>query len=163
MRLLVREGSARLPELRLLKEDGTGDPWTKAGSASEEGPGYFVVPHAYWEDGYYTSLTVPGKAMFLLSLAETQDPRTPAFSVAYERMMEWYGISERTAERGFRELDSRAGVLLKHVRKVPDRRHPAGRREETWRALEQPFSTQWRAHLQAESASAVRGMGGGAS
>ena len=38
--------------------------------------------------------------MLLLSLAETQDPKRPSFAMAYERASEWYGVSERTAERG---------------------------------------------------------------
>ena len=71
--------------------------------------------------------------------------------------MDWYGISERTVERGFTQL-ANTGLLLTRTRKVPDRRHPAGRRPETRRALAHPFSTEWRAHLQAQSAAAARGV-----
>lgn len=157
MKLLERSGTTHTPDLRLRLEDGTGQDWFKAGSAPEDGPGYFAFPHEYWTDGYYRKLTMPGKAMLLLTLAETHDPRTPSFTMAYERAMDWYGISERTAERGFTQL-ANTGLLLSKIRKIPDRRHPAGRRPETWRALAFPFSTEWRAHLQAQSVAAARGV-----
>ena len=135
--LVRREGSGHSPELRLLREDGEGEPWVKAGSTSEAGPGYFVVPHEYWTAGVYKQLHMPGKAMLLITLAETQNPKTPSFHMAYERATDWYGVSERTAERGFGEL-SRAGLLRMKVRKVLDRRHPKGRRDEVWRASTHP-------------------------
>lgn len=160
MKLVERGGTTHQPDLRLRLEDGTDQEWAKAGSVTEAGPGYFVVPHEYWTAGLYKKLTMPGKAMLLLTLSETQDPKTPSFRMAYERAAEWYGVSERTAERGFKELAD-AHVLLKKTRKVPDRRHPAGRREETWRALADPFSTAWRAHLQAVSVAAARGLAPG--
>jgi hypothetical protein len=97
--LVRREGSGHSPVLRLLRENGEGKRWVKAGSTSEAGPGYFVVPHEYWTTGLYRKLHMPGKAMFLITLAETQNPKTPAFHMAYERAMDWYGVSDGAVRR----------------------------------------------------------------
>lgn len=121
----------------------------------EEGPGFFTLPHEYWTDGYCDRLTLPGKAMLLILLAETQNPKTPAFRMAAARAPQWYGMSERTAERGYTEL-SREGVLLVKRVKVADPRHPAGRRDDYWRALAHPFSTPDRARLQKAATTAAR-------
>lgn len=155
LKLVRREGTGHSPALRLLLEDGSGEPWTKPGSSAETGPGYFIVPDAYFTSGLHARLRLPGKAMFLITLAETQQPTKPAFKMAYERAMEWYGVSERTAERGFQEL-STENLLLTRVQKVQDRNHPAGRREDTWRALDSPYSTPDRASIQAAAVSAAR-------
>jgi hypothetical protein len=158
--LVVREDSSRTPVLRLLREDGSKEPWEKPGAVADEGPGYFVIPHAYWDLGLSEVLTMPGKAMFLIMLAETQNPKTPAFAMAVERAREWYGISERTAERGYRELNA-ANALKVKVQKVTDPRHPAGRREIYWRALHPPFDTPSRVRMQRAATKATRAVGKG--
>ncbi|MGW5740824.1 hypothetical protein [Amycolatopsis sp. NPDC003861] len=156
MNLLAREQDGRRTLIRPLNETGDGTPWVRAGEDSEEdGPGFFVVPHEYWTSGLSEKLTLPGKAMFLVLLHDTQTPTTPTFSVALERMAKWYGISERTAERGYRELDQ-AGVLIQRPVKVLDHRHPAGRRTVHHRALSSPFGTRDRQRLQRKTRKAVK-------
>ncbi|MFD4433010.1 hypothetical protein [Nocardia sp. NPDC058497] len=134
-----------------LMEDGTGKAWSKPGqpTADVDTGGYFAVPHDYWTAGYVDYLRLPGKAMLLIMLKETQG--TPAFEMAVERASEWYGISERTAERGYTEL-SNAGLLDIHVQRVASPRLPPGvRRERYHRALRTPFSTTRRRELQIEA------------
>ncbi|MCW2691237.1 MAG: hypothetical protein JWR37_6127 [Mycobacterium sp.] len=146
------EGQA--PVLRPLHE-GTGEVWTRPGEDDQEGgPGYFTLPHAYWTSGYADQLTLPGKAMLLIMLAETQQPTKKHFAMAVSQAKDWYGISERTAERGYRELNN-ADLLLVKIQKVPDSKHPAGRREIWHRALSSPFSTVDRFHLQHEAKAAA--------
>lgn len=154
--LVVREDDSRSPVIRLLLEDGSRDDYVKPGTAEEAGPGYFTVPHAYWTTGLAEELTLPGKAMFLIALAETHSPGKQAFSIAVERVPEWYGISERTAERGYRELIVEAKVMRFKVKKIADKRHPAKRREEYWRALDAPFSNASRARLQKRATDAAK-------
>lgn len=156
--LVVREDDSRTPVLRLLREDGCGEDWTKPGTEEEEGPGYFTLPHDYWTGGHADSLLLPGKAMLLVMLHDTQNPKTPAFSMAVERAQEWYGLSERTAERGYRELDA-AGLLKIKIQHIADPRHPTGRRPKYWRALDAPFSTASRVHLQGTATKAARRAG----
>lgn len=154
--LVVREDDSRSPVIRLLDEDGSGDDYVKPGTTEEAGPGYFTVPHAYWNTGLSEKLTMPGKAMFLIALAETHSPQKLAFSIAVERVPDWYGISERTAERGYRELIVKAKVMSFKVKKIADRRHPAKRREEYWRALDAPYSNTSRARMQKRAVDAVK-------
>lgn len=160
--LIVRGGTKAVPEVRPLMEDGSRQPWHRAGSdPGTVGKGYFVIPHDYWTTGLSAQLRLPGKAMLLIMLAETS--KEPSFSMAVERAQEWYGVSERTAERGYVEL-SKAGLLRVHRQLVADARHPLGRRPVYHRALVTPFSTDARAALQkASRAPAQQASTGGAS
>lgn len=159
LKLVSIAGSRTVPVITPLREDGSGELWTRPGSDPDEGGlGYFTIPFAYWTSGLADRLTVPGKAMFLITLKETQDPKKPSFPLAYERAQEWYGISERSAERGFSEL-SRDGLLLTKVVKRPDPRHPLGRREEWWRALASPYATPDRQRLQEAAQKVVESRG----
>lgn len=143
-------------DVRPLMEDGSGDPWTRPGQdAATVGHGFFTIPHDYWNTGLADELGFPGKAMFLITLSETT--RQPTFAMAYERAPQWYGISERTAERGFEQL-RRAGVLLEHRQLVRSSRSPTGLREIWHRALADPYSTDSRNSLQRVSRAASRGQ-----
>jgi hypothetical protein len=157
--LVSRTQERHTPVLRPLHE-GTGGAWSRPGGEddNEGGPGYFTLPHDYWTSGYADRLTLPGKAMLLIVLAETQKPTTRTFAMPVSQAQAWYGISERTAERGYRELEN-AGVLLTKIQKVPDPRHPAGRRAVYHRALASPFSTFDRANLQNQAQLAARKNG----
>ena len=155
LNLVSRKQDGHAPVIRPLHE-GTGGPWSRPGEDDNEGgPGYFTLPHAYWTSGYADRLTLPGKAMLLIILSETQSPTKKTFAMPVSKAQAWYGISERTAERGYRELTN-AGVLLTKIQKVPDARHPAGRREIYHRALDAPFSTFERARLQGQAQAAAQ-------
>jgi len=153
-KLIERTGTPRMIGLRPLFEDGSGNPYTRpTAKGAEVGKGYFVVPHDAWDTELLDRLRLPGLAAFLVSLHDTH--QTPAFQVTLERMPEWYGISERTAERGYRELLDQ-GVLLTHPQTVRDRRAPKGIRTVTWRALEGPYSMHAREALQAATRTRAR-------
>lgn len=155
LHLVSRAHEGRRPVIRPLHEL-TGEVWTRPGEDDQEGgPGYFTLPHEYWTSGFADKLTLPGKALLLIMLSETQSPTKQSFAMAVSEAQEWYGISERTAERGYRELSS-ADLLAIKVQKIPDPRHPAGRREKWHRALTSPFSTVDRMRLQQEARTAAR-------
>ncbi|MFS3130644.1 hypothetical protein ACLM5J_19740 [Nocardioides sp. Bht2] len=154
MNLLERLDTSRSPVLELKSEDGLERAWKKPGQEPEGGAGYFVIPHLYWTLGLSRTLNLPGKAMMLVLLSHTQNPQTPAMAMPLERTKDWYGISERTAERGYREL-SQAGLLKTKIQKIPDPRHPAGRVEKYWRALAAPFDTPSRQKMQAAAIKAA--------
>jgi hypothetical protein len=59
--LITRERSLRLSDVILLKEDGSGHPYDRPRSH------YFQLPHAYWLEGHYTSLSLPAKVMLLVN------------------------------------------------------------------------------------------------
>ena len=73
--------------------------------------------------------------------------------MANERAKDFYGFSERTAERGYTEL-RQAGLLREKTILVPSARHPLGRREEWHRALTYPYSTDHRETLRKAAAAA---------
>ncbi|GCE40957.1 hypothetical protein Rhow_004600 [Rhodococcus wratislaviensis] len=70
------------------------------------------------------------------------------FTMAVERAQQWYGISERTAERGYAELLNE-GLIQTHIQKVPSPRlSPGVLRKIYHRALRGPFATDARKQLQ---------------
>ncbi|GIE28971.1 hypothetical protein Ait01nite_020160 [Actinoplanes italicus] len=158
--LVAREAKGRgllvLPRL----EDGSDKEWTRPGSDSTTiGKGYLTIPYTYWTSGLADRLAMPGKAMFLILLSETT--QKPNFAMAVARAQSWYGISERTAERGYDELrkqkvDDGMPLLLEHTQWVADHRSPTGKREVRHRALSEPYSQAARAELQRATATAAR-------
>jgi hypothetical protein len=88
-----------------LREDGSGAPYTAP--TGRDGDNYFRLPFAYWTDpqAWYRTLSLPAKAMLLVG-----STLKPGFILPGERVPEWYGISESTAQRGLQEL--REAALL---------------------------------------------------
>lgn len=162
MGLVSRVRRGHNTEITPLLEDGSRQPWSRPGSQSGETTrlgGYFAIPHEYWTHGYIDRLRLPGKAMLLIMLKETQGE--PPFEMAVERASQWYGISERSAERGYGEL-SAEGLLDIHIQRSASPRLPKGvLRERYHRALRDPFSTSRRRELQAEARKHSRPAGAG--
>jgi len=92
----------RLASVQLLREDGSGEPYNHP---SQSGAKYFQVPFMFWTDEWVERLSLPGKAMLLVSMSLPDFFRLPA-----DRGPAWYGLSESTVERGLREL-RRADLL----------------------------------------------------
>ncbi|MEA5456969.1 hypothetical protein SPF06_19780 [Sinomonas sp. JGH33] len=145
MDLLELSGSKQQPVVLLKREDGSGEPMPEL--KSENGRGFFTVPFDYWTDGAITKLSLPAKAMLLIILKETQDPKGKlTFTMPVARAKNWYGISERSAERGYLEL-VKEGLISQKIQKVSDPQHPAGRREIVHRAPVGVYSTAHRERL----------------
>lgn len=156
IKLLEIQGKTSSPEIVLLKENGDKTPWTDTQDRSDGNRGFFTLPFEYWTEGTIDTLKLAGKAVMLIILKETQDPNAKrmTFVMALERAQEWYGISERTAERGLLQL-RKAGLLNEKCQLVPDARHPLGRREEWHRVLNHPYSTANRETLRAAAKAAT--------
>ncbi len=109
-----RSGRERKIKVRLLREDGSGQAYTRP-AGNEAGERFLRLDHAYWEQDWQSRLTLPGLAMLLVALCEKQ-----GFTLPTERMPAWYGWSPDTAERGFAELED-VGLLhkVKYRRKEP--------------------------------------------
>lgn len=152
MGLVKRRRESRRSLIEPLAEDGSGQPWANIGTRKENdeiGQGYFTLPFAYWLDGYADRLRLPGKAMLLILLSETQVK--PSTLIPVERAQEWYGVSERTAERGYRELDH-LGLLLIKRQVRSNAEVPGGQHHVYHRALAAPFSTVARTQLRSDAA-----------
>lgn len=145
MNLLDLSGPKQQPVIELKREDGSGDPHQEV--KSENGRGFFTIPFEYWTEGDITRLSLPAKALLLIILKETQDPKGKlTVTMPVSRAQAWYGISERTAERGYFELAQRF-LIQQKVQKINDHQHPAGRREVVHRAPVGAYSTAHREHL----------------
>ena len=105
-RLIERQRVSRLTRIILLREDGSGEPYTHPATSQPAEP-YLQLPHEYWLKGWNRKLTLPGKAVLLIALSLRAGFLLPA-----EYAKEWYGISADTAQKGLREL--RNHRLLDH-------------------------------------------------
>lgn len=138
--------------VRPLMEDGSGDLYVRPGQPGEAGPGFFTIPHEYWNDDYVSCLKVPGKVALLIGLSETT--QDPTFEVATTRAEEWYGISERTLERGYLEL-SQANLLLVKEQVIRAPRSTTKHTVIYHRALSGPFALDARQVQQADAVDQV--------
>lgn len=75
-----------------------------------------------------------------------------------ELAQDWYGVSERTAERGYLEL-GRENLWLTRQQSMKSIKSPTGLKTVTWRALAGPYSTAARAALQAQTGVAAAAAG----
>lgn len=98
--LITRGKTGRKAVFTSLREDGSREDYT-APSGRDVDNRYFQLPFEYWTDdqAWYRRLTLAGKAMLLVS-----STLPPGFILPGERVPEWYGISESTAQRGLQEL-----------------------------------------------------------
>lgn len=93
-----RRGRERQIRVTLLREDGSGEPYTRPGKGNADR--FLRLPHAFWLDGWYKELDLPATAMLLVALHEK-----PTFQLPTENAPKWYGWSADTAERGFARLE----------------------------------------------------------
>lgn len=103
--LITRERERRNVAVTLLREDGSGSPYTRPTGQKQAEEQYLRIPLIYWEDEWYRRLDLPAKAMLLIALN-----RRPGFSLPSEKAPEWYGISADTVERGFARLKAEGAV-----------------------------------------------------
>lgn len=110
-RLITRGRSGRWSKVTVLREDGSGAPYTHPGDNSAAKPDdegssmYFQLPYEYWLDGWCAVLTLPEKAMLLISLSLAD-----GFYLPVEKVPQWYGFSADSAQRGLAGL-VRHGLL----------------------------------------------------
>jgi hypothetical protein len=127
-----RRGRSREIRVTLLREDGTGEPYTRPGKAN--GDRFLKLPHAFWTDGWYEKLDLPATAMLLVALHEK-----PGFELPTEFVPEWYGWSADTAERGFKTLRD-LGLLQVYTRSKKAPLSPTGLTEVNQYYLLGPFA-----------------------
>jgi hypothetical protein len=130
----ARRGRARHVQVGLLREDGSGQPYTRPGAGNKER--FLTLDNAYWTDGWYEELDLPAIAMLLVALHEKQGFRLPA-----ENAPQWYGWSADTAERGFAQLVEN-DLLLKEQKLVKAPLSPSGLAQVNEYHLLPPFSSR---------------------
>ncbi|MGH3614595.1 MAG: hypothetical protein ACRDRK_18800 [Pseudonocardia sp.] len=100
-KLIARGRTKRRADISLLREDGTGEPYHRP-LGRTRGERWLQLPHAYWTENHYETLSLPAKTMLLIAL--TQNDR---FKLPEERAPAWYGVSPDSAGDGLRELVSK--------------------------------------------------------
>jgi hypothetical protein len=119
-------------DYELLHESGDGTKYIRPKTAAD---GHWLhLPHSYWTEGHDAQLTTAEKIMLLISLDQVE-----GFVLPMNRAPKWYGISEPTARRGFRGLESK-GLLTKTVGYVVSARSPTGWMEEFRYTLTGPYA-----------------------
>lgn len=93
----------RLSEPKLLREDGSGEPYTPPDGKNPVDR-YFTIPFEYWlaDPPWYRELSLPEVAMLLVARSLPDD-----FILPVDKAPAWYGISRDTARRGLRGLYQR--------------------------------------------------------
>lgn len=96
--LITRVRRGPLTSVTVLREDGSGNSYTRPKTANDP---YFKLPLDFWlaPEGWNRKLSLPAKAALLIALSLTDE-----FILPYEKAAEWYGISADTIGRGLREL-----------------------------------------------------------
>jgi DNA-binding transcriptional ArsR family regulator len=119
LKLIEAGRSRRLAVVTMLREDGSGEPYEYPEPDRVEDR-YLRLPFAFWVEGWYHELHLPGLAMLLVLLAEKDDVVLPI-----DRVPSWYGISRATAQRGLAELRE-AGLVEMRVEQRVEPLAPEG-------------------------------------
>lgn len=135
---LIRREGGRVIRLR---EDGSGKDYTRPGTDPDP-TGYFSLPRQFWTEGWDQTLTLPGVAMLLILLAETNQKHLLTLTV--DQFASYYGISTSTVDRGLQDLQ-RNDLLGQKSHWVAADRSGIGRKKVTSWWLKNPFSTAYRA------------------
>lgn len=137
-RKLIAVGASAGRERRLivLREDGSGRPYTHPGLPSADDPpegDYFHVPHAYWQAGMQDWADLPTKTVLLIALSLQND-----FLLPMDKAPAWYGISKDTARTGLRSLLARGFLTVRTIDKAAPL-SPVGYTTERRYTLQGPF------------------------
>jgi hypothetical protein len=129
-KLIKRQRVGRTSSVTLLSEDGSGNPYVHPAKAHDQ---YFQLPHAYWTERHYETLTLPAKAILLIALS-----LRPRFPLPYERGPAWYGLSADSTERGLRDLE-KVDLLDFDQEWIKNHRSPTGWIEQRLYVLQTPY------------------------
>jgi hypothetical protein len=132
-RLIRRSRSGRRARIELLREDGSGDSYTRPKTGADP---WFNLTYDYWLDHWHQQLTLPGKAMLLIALSLDD-----GFYLPFTRVDAWYSISRNTAQRGMSDLVDN-GLIEKDEEWVEDALSDIGHRVVVRYTLRPPFGPQ---------------------
>lgn len=148
-KLITRTRTKKQSHIHLLREDGSGEIYTRPTSklVSER---WLRLPHAYWLEGHAENLSLPAKVVLLIALSLDEGFYLPA-----DRAPDWYGISPDSCDEGLRELRT-VGLLESDYTWVQTHRSDTGWTRQYTYTLTGSFSrgaldTAARSHSQADA------------
>lgn len=103
--------------ITLLKEDGSGDPYTPPSGHGDDG--FFRVPETFWTEGLVCSLSGSGAAMLLVFLAVGGNEPGKPMGFHENVVRQTFGLSKNIRSAGINELLEQ-NVILQEWR-APDR------------------------------------------
>jgi len=130
--LIERQRVGNGMQYLLLDESGSKSAYARPRKAADGN--YFKLPYSYWADGYDVSLDQSERLMLLIGL-DQQD----GFSLPFNQVRQWYGVSESTARRGLRGLEAR-DLLISTSTHVASAKSPTGWVESIRYTMTGPFS-----------------------
>lgn len=116
--LITRYRTGTRTAIRLLREDGSGKPYTRP-RTSEDGV-WFSLPYSFWTSGYFRRFNLAELAVLLVAISLPE-----GFNLPYERAQAWYGLSASTVKRGISGLISRKVLTCTTTRRI-EPRSPTG-------------------------------------
>ena len=122
--------------IRLLKEDGSGEPYVHPFKATPH-ENYFKLPFSYWLDDYDERLTLASKAVLLIALSLPK-----WFILPGSQVKRWYGISADTLQRGLDGL-LREELIRRSKEYKTAPLAPLGFTEQWRYRLLPPFGRRW--------------------
>ena len=137
-KLVARSRRNRKAEFTLLREDGSGNPYTRPSGKSS---GRFIkVPHELWTGGppngayrWFEDLSLTELSFLIIALSNLD-----AFALPAERGPDYYGISADTLSRGYRGLRAKDLLNVRSHRIVAPLA-PEGHTYENLYTLKPPF------------------------
>jgi hypothetical protein len=122
--LVKTERAGREVRAHLLADDGSKQAYKHIGAGMKgqklNGSGYLKLPYEYWQQRWHEKLSLPAKAMLLISLYQGD-----GFALPYNKVPAWYGVSSASAERGLKELREHA-LLHRERHRRADPESPIG-------------------------------------
>ncbi|WP_424449859.1 hypothetical protein [Microbacterium arborescens] len=147
-----REGRYMRPIPR--REDGAvvndgGVAYDAPGGRRDRWNTYFSLPDVFWTEEIFARLTLPALVMLLLVAKETQ--HKDEVWLTYDRIEDWYGIKQKSAQNGLTEL-RKAGLLHRRTEEVKTSLSATGGTVHMWYSLTGPFGREARLALQNRAA-----------
>ena len=136
-KLVARSRRNRKAEFTLLREDGSGDPYTRPKGESNR---FIQVPHELWTDGppggssrWFEDLSLPELSFLIIARSNLN-----FFALPVERGPAYYGISADTLSRGYRGLRDK-NLLEVQMKRIVAPLAPEGYTYENRYTLKPPF------------------------
>lgn len=130
LRLITRVRAGSKAKLTLLDEGGNGDAYLHPSGKHQP---YFKLSFSYWTSGLHHRLSMPAKAILMISLSLDDD-----FILPIEKGPDWYGISADTVQRGLDEISREDLLDIRYVRKKAPLA-PLGYTQDRHYTLKPPF------------------------
>lgn len=133
--IATARGKGRRTTVTKLLEDGTGSDY----APPVTGEAYLQLPFEYWDRGLYLTLSLPGKAMYLIALAQRRPRKERNFPLVHARISQWYGLAERTVANGIKDLIDNGVLEQDGFESYETLATPSGRASRPLYSLREPF------------------------